>query len=149
MPDVNKRLLNEFQRDLPLSVTPYADIAVELGITEAEVIERLRTLIDAGTISRVGPVFRPRHLGASSLMAMAVPPSRLQEVADLVNSFAEVNHNYEREHKFNLWFVVVAETGERLQQIVHTIERETGIRVVSLPMLAEYHIDLGFALRWD
>lgn len=149
MNTLEKRLLNDFQRDLPLSPTPFAAMAEELGVTEEDVIGGLRTLTDRGAVSRVGPVFRPQRCGASSLVAMAVPEARLEAVAELVNAFPEVNHNYEREHHFNLWFVVMAETQEHLQALLHHIERQTGLTAMSLPMLAEYHIDLGFPLQWD
>ena len=104
----DRRLLDEFQAGIPLVPRPFAQMAEQLGLAEGEVIARLRLLTESGAVSRVGPVFRPRQLGASTLAAMAVPPERLAEVAALVNSFAEVNHNYEREHAFNLWFVLTA-----------------------------------------
>ena len=149
MNELDKQLLNEFQHDFPLSPTPYAVIAEKLGVTEDQVIVGLRALIDNGTVSRIGPVFRPNQIGASTLAAMDVPAARLQEVAELVNAFPEVNHNYEREHRFNLWFVVTTASRERLQAILTEIEQRTNIPALSLPMLEEYHIDLGFRLRWD
>ncbi|HHJ13488.1 MAG TPA: Lrp/AsnC family transcriptional regulator [Gammaproteobacteria bacterium] len=146
---LEKHLLNDFQRDLPPSPTPFADMAEALGVTEADVIDGLRILTERGVVSRVGPVFRPQRCGASSLVAMAVPEERLETVARMINAFPEVNHNYEREHRFNLWFVVTADTEEHLQAVLRHIERETDLRTLSLPMLAEYHIDLGFPLQWD
>ncbi len=141
------RLLNEFQRGFPLVSEPYAEIAVKLGVNEAVVLERLRVLGDAGIISRVGAVFGTGTVGASTLAAMAVPASRLELVARLVNSYSEVNHNYEREHKFNLWFVVTAENEARVEAVLEDMERRTGLRVISLPMLEDYHVDLGFSLE--
>jgi DNA-binding Lrp family transcriptional regulator len=76
------------------------------------------------------------------------PESRLEEVAEQVNSFDAVNHNYEREHKLNLWFVATAANEEQLQQVLQEIEATTGIEVIALPMLEDYHIDLGFDLQW-
>ena len=145
---IDRRLLNEFQRDFPLSPTPYADIAHRLGINETAVIERLRALQTAGTVSRVGPVFRPNRIGASTLAAMAVPSEQLDAVAALVSAYAAVNHNYEREHDFNLWFVAAAADEAQLAAVLADIAQRTGIEVVSLPMLEDYHIDLGFDLRW-
>ncbi|MEN8215099.1 MAG: Lrp/AsnC family transcriptional regulator [Pseudomonadota bacterium] len=142
-------LLNDFQRDFPLSPTPYADIASRLGVTEAEVLDALRELNEAEIISRIGPVFRPHHIGTSTLVAMAVPKGRLQDVANYISGLPEVNHNYEREHRFNLWFVVTATTEEHLQALLIEIEENTGIAVMSLPMLESYHIDLGFDLKFN
>lgn len=141
-----QRLLNEFQRDFPLSPRPYADLAERLGVSEAQVLEALRELTDNGAISRVGPVFRPHAIGTSTLAAMAVPPARLDDVAAYVSGLAEINHNYEREHRFNLWFVVTASDHGHLDEVLADIEEHTGLEVLSLPMLEDYHIDLGFKL---
>jgi len=146
--EVDRRLLNDFQRDFPLTARPYAAMAASLGVDEAEVIARLERLSSAGAVSRVGPVLRPQRVGASTLAAMAVPAERLAEVAELVNAFPEVNHNYEREHRFNLWFVLTAVDEECLAEVIEEIEIRTGIEVLDLPMLEEYHIDLGFPLQW-
>ena len=146
--EIDRRLLNDFQSGFPLVPRPFAEIAARLGVNEAEVIARLERLSEAGAVSRVGPVLRPRRMGASTLAAMAVPPGQLQQVADLVSGFPEVNHNYEREHRFNLWFVLTATDEDRLAEVMQEIESQTGIEVLDLPMLEEYHIDLGFPLQW-
>jgi len=146
--EIDRRLINDFQSGFPLVPRPFSDIASRLGVKEAEVIARLERLEAAGAVSRVGPVFRSRRVGTSTLAAMAVPPGRLAEVAELVNGFTEVNHNYEREHRFNLWFVLTAADEERLAEVMGEIEERSGIEVLDLPMLEEYHIDLGFPLQW-
>ncbi len=146
--DLQKRLLDAYQRGLPISSTPYANMAGELRVREEEVITALEKLADAGVISRVGPVFQTGAVGVSTLAAMEVPESRLEAVAALVNSYPEVNHNYEREHSFNLWFVVTAATEKRMQEILDDIEQSVSLPLMSLPMQASYHIDLGFDLKW-
>lgn len=143
------RLLNDFQRGFPLCARPFLALARQLGCGESEVLARLHALQASGSISRVGAVLRPGTVGASTLAAMAVPPARLDQVAALVTSFAEVNHNYEREHGFNLWFVVTAAAETRLQRVLDSIAAATGIPVMSLPLVREYRIDLGFDLRED
>jgi DNA-binding Lrp family transcriptional regulator len=140
------RLLNDFQRHFPLVPQPYAALAEELGVAEREVIAALARLRAEGAVGRVGAVFRPGAVGASTLAAMAVPPARLGEVADLVSRLHEVNHNYAREHRLNLWFVAAAPDESRLAATLAGIERASGIEVLSLPLAEEYHIDLGFPL---
>jgi DNA-binding Lrp family transcriptional regulator len=147
--ELERRLIDAFQHGVPLSSCPYADMAAELGVSEEEVLAALRDLRDAGTLSRVGPVFAPNRVGASTLAAMAVPPERLEEVAALVSGYPEVNHNYEREHQFTLWFVVTAPTPQRVAEVLEEIGRRTGIVALDLPLEAEYHIDLGFAVQWN
>ncbi len=145
--ELDRRLLNDFQQDFPLSPTPYADIARDLGVTEAEVLARLAALRNDGTVSRVGAVVRPNTIGVSTLAAMAVPPERLESVAALVSGYTEVNHNYEREHRLNLWFVATAPDAARLQAVLDEIAVRTGHEVLSFPLVEDYHIDLGFDLR--
>ena len=145
---LQQSLLNDFQRELPMSATPYAEMAARLGVSEDEVIDNLRTLREQGYISRVGPVFRPNRVGASTLAAMTIPEDCLQQTAAIVSAFDEVNHNYERGHEYNLWFVVTASDQMHLDDVLEDIARQAGYPVMSLPMLEDYHIDLGFKLSW-
>jgi len=145
---IERRLLNDFQHDFPLSPTPYADIAHELGVSEAEVLTTLARLQQQGAVSRVGAVLRPNTVGVSTLAAMAVPNAELETVAALVSAYQEVNHNYEREHRLNLWFVVTAPDSARLQQVLDEITSRSGYEVLPFPLLEDYHIDLGFDLKW-
>ncbi len=141
------RLLNEFQRDFPLVPRPYLEIAERLGISEDDVIEALNDLRTRGAISRIGAVVKPNSIGASTLAAMRVAPARLDDVAARVSARPEVNHNYEREHDINLWFVVTASSRDAVAAVLDDIEAETGIAPLDLPLLTPFHIDLGFDLR--
>ncbi|MGE5241502.1 MAG: AsnC family transcriptional regulator [Bacteroidota bacterium] len=145
--EIDRRLLNDFQHEFPLTPTPYADMARELGVTEDEVIARLHKLKHAGAVSRVGAVVRPNTVGVSTLAAMAVPAEELEPIAQLINDYAEVNHNYEREHRLNLWFVATAPDAARLQAVLDDIAARTGYEVLSFPLVEDYHIDLGFDLK--
>lgn len=147
--DIDRRLLDDFQQAFPLSARPYAELGERLGIAEADVLERLERLKRAGAVSRVGAVIRPHAVGASTLAAMAVPPDWLERVAELVSGYAEVNHNYQRDHRLNLWFVVAAGGCDDVRAVLDDIERRTGIQVLDLPMLEDFHIDLGFGLKWN
>lgn len=148
MDAIDRRLLDEYQHDLPLVPHPFAAIGRALGIAEDEVIVRLDRLRRDGAVSRVGAVVRPGAAGASTLAAMAVPPQWLEPVAALVSAYAEVNHNYQRDHRLNLWFVVAAADRESVRMVLDDISRRTGLEVLDLPMVEDFHIDLGFALRW-
>jgi DNA-binding Lrp family transcriptional regulator len=143
---LDHRLLDRFQRDFPLEPRPYAHVARELGCTEDEVLARLAVLQDEGAVSRVGAVIAPQRAGWSTLAAMKVPPAHLDEVAALVSSYPEVNHNYEREHELNLWFVVAAPTRGRVGQVLSDIVYRTSLEVLDLPLDEAYRLDLGFAL---
>ncbi len=145
---LEQHLLNDFQRDMSLSATPYADMAKKLNVSEEEVLQSIQSLQNRGVISRVGPVFRPNRIGVSTLAAMSVPEQDLECVARIISAFPEVNHNYEREHEYNLWFVVTASSEEHLDIVLNEIEQHAEYPLMSLPMLDDYFIDLAFKLKW-
>ena len=143
---LDRRLLDEYQRGFPVCEAPFAEVADRLGCEEGEVLRRLAVLERRGLVSRVGPVFAPGRIGASTLAAMAVPPARLESVAECVNRCPAVNHNYEREHALNLWFVLTTPCAETLHEALAGIRRRTGLEVLDLRLERAYHIDLGFPL---
>jgi DNA-binding Lrp family transcriptional regulator len=144
---LHKHLLNDYQQDFPLSPTPYRDIADQLGVSEDDVLAAFRSLSEQHMISRIGPVIAPNSIGSSALVAMAVPEADLARVAEMISEYPEVNHNYERENRFNIWFVAVADDEHQLQQVIADIETKTGYSAMLLPMLADYFINLGFELN--
>lgn len=144
---LDPQLVNAWQRGFPLVPRPFAAIAAASGATEAEILEEFKLFRQSGLIDRVGPVFRPRTVGASTLAAMAVAAERLDEVAACVGRHAAVNHSYEREHRYNLWFVVTGQDEAQVESTLAAIERESGCRALRLPLEEEFHIDLGFDLK--
>ena len=134
-------LLNDFQQNFPLCPAPFAELAAKLGVAETAVLRKLEQLRREGKIARVGAVFAPKRIGASTLAAMAVPAGKLAAVADAINRFPEVTHNYEREHHYNHWFVVTAGSEGRLQAALGAIEQSTGYPLLRLPLLREYLFD--------
>ena len=141
------RLVNAWQRGFPLVPRPFAEIARASGMDEEEAIAHFAQLKSRGLIDRIAPVFRPNTVGASTLAAIAVPPERLEKVAAQVSAHAGVNHNYEREHRVNLWFVATAPSEGALRWTLSCIEHEAGLAVLRLPLVEEFHIDLGFDLE--
>jgi DNA-binding Lrp family transcriptional regulator len=145
--DLEFALLNNWQRDFPLTARPYQAIADRLGSTETEVMMAYQRLLGSGHISRIGAVFRPHTLGWSTLAAVSVAEDRVEWAATRINAHPEVNHNYEREHRWNLWFVVAAANQAEVARVLAEIGRTVGSSVLDLPMVEDYHIDLGFDLN--
>jgi DNA-binding Lrp family transcriptional regulator len=140
-------LLNGWQRDFPITAQPFEQLGGIVGAGETATLATLERLQAQGVISRVGAVFAPRRVGASTLAALAAPAEHFEEIAAQVSARAEVNHNYQREHHYNLWFVATAAGQTDLTNVLDAIERETGCTVLSFPLEQEYHIDLGFDLK--
>lgn len=144
---IDVALLEGFQRDFPLVPRPFGVIAERLSLTEGDVIARLARLRLLGAVARVGATVRPNTAGASTLAALSVPEDRLEEVAELMGREPGINHSYERDHDWNLWFVATAADRQGLAALLARIEAGTGLPVLNLPLLRPFNIDLGFRLR--
>ncbi|MCA0907162.1 AsnC family transcriptional regulator [Ruegeria marisrubri] len=142
----DRAILNRMQEDLPLTSHPYATVAAELGLSEAELLSRLSRMKDDRVITRFGPFFDAAAMGgAFCLCAMAVPDDEFESVLTKVNAHPEVAHNYERTHRLNMWFVLATETPEGIEATADAIERETGISVLRFPKLQEFFIGFRVA----
>ena len=140
------RLLNDWQHGFPLLARPFDALGRELGCGTPEVLRQYRALQAAGSLSRIGGVFAAGAGGAAALCAYATLPERLEAVAATVSAHPGVNHNYEREHAFNLWFVMTGSDRAAVHAGIDALDAATGLRALRLPMLRPYRIDLGFDL---
>jgi DNA-binding Lrp family transcriptional regulator len=137
------RLIDRLHGGLPLADRPFAEVGAELGLSEDEVIERLRRLLAQGVLTRFGPLFQIERAGGRFVLAaLEVPPERFDEVAALVNALPEVAHNYRREHAFNMWFVVAGESDAAVQDALARVAGRTGLAVHAFPKEREYFVEL-------
>jgi DNA-binding Lrp family transcriptional regulator len=146
---IDLALLDGFQRDFPLDSRPFARIGDRLGLAEAEVIDRLSRMQTAGRIARVGGTVRPNTAGASTLAALAVSEDRIEAVAAIVGAEPGVNHSYQREDDWNLWFVATAPDAAALDAMLARIEAASGLQLLDLRLVRAFNIDLGFPLKGD
>ncbi len=143
MDSVDRLLVNRLQGGFPICDRPFDRVAGELGLDEDEVIRRIERLLEAGILSRFGPLYDAERMGGGlTLAAMAVPEERFDEVAGIVNAFPEVAHNYRRDHQLNMWFVVAAGRSERVREVLWEIEGEAGIPVLDMPKSQEFFLQL-------
>jgi DNA-binding Lrp family transcriptional regulator len=142
--DLDAALIDGYQSGFPVAERPFESVGEELGITAEETLARVERLRERGIFRRFGAVLNPPVIGSSTLAALSVPESRFDAVTEVVNSYRQVNHNYRRDHEWNMWFVVTAGSRERRDAILAEIEAETGLEVLNLPMLTDYYIDLEF-----
>jgi len=143
MNDLDRKIINLLQDGLAITEEPYADAAKELEITESKLLDRLGFLLDENILTRFGPMYDAAKLGGDfSLVAIKVPDDRFDEVADIVNGFDEVAHNYHRDHELNMWYVLATEKEEQVHAVNRKIERLTGLKVFNMPKLDEYYIGL-------
>ncbi len=146
MDELDRRIINGLQGGFPVEPRPFRAAARNLGTDEATLLKRLQALLEQGVLTRFGPLYNADRLGgAFTLCAMSVPAAEFERVAAAVNAFAEVAHNYEREHRLNMWFVLATADPARIAQVVARIEAETGCAVLELPKEEEYFVDLRLA----
>jgi DNA-binding Lrp family transcriptional regulator len=146
---VDAALVDGYQSDFPVVERPFRVVGEELGIDESAALERVRRLRDRGIFRRFGAVLNPPVIGSSTLAAVSVPEARFEAVAEIINGYRQVNHNYRRDHEWNMWFVVTAASREKRDSILAEIEERTGCAVLNLPMLTDYYIDLEFPVVND
>jgi len=143
MDEIDKRIINALQDGFPICDAPYLKVAAELGLTEQDLITRLKALLDNGVLTRFGPLYNAEQMGgALTLAAVKAPKERFDEITETINSFPEVAHNYARSHELNIWFVIATETPEQIQQTIEAIERQTGLNVYNMPKKKEYFVNL-------
>ena len=141
--EVNRNIINTLQYGFPISDNPYQEAAESLNITEKELITRIKDMRDSGLLTRFGPLFHAEKMGgALSLCAMKIPDEIFDEVAEQVNIFSQVAHNYQRDHTMNMWFVLATETLEEKYQTLKEIEQKTGYQVYDMPKEKEYFVGL-------
>jgi len=143
MDETDRAIVNALQGGFPVCDEPYAAVARTLGIGEQELIDRLRGLLERGVLARFGPLYQVERMGGSFVLAaLSAPDEDFDRLADLVNAFPEVAHNYRREHRLNMWFVLATETPDGQQEAITRIERETGYPVFNMPKIREYFVEL-------
>jgi len=131
----DRRLLNALQGSFGLVEEPYAAVASDLGLSEDEVLVRTQALRDAGVLRHLSPIFDVFRLGyRSALIALAVAPERLEEAAAVISAHPGVSHNYAREHRFNIWFVLALPREQDFEGTVASLAEGAGAtRHIVLP----------------
>ena len=143
MDDLDKKIINHLQTGFPICESPYQQVAEELGISEHCLLERLQKLLANGVLSRFAPLYHAEEMGgALMLAAVKAPAEKFEEIAQIINAFPEVAHNYAREHELNMWFVIATEQPERLNEVLVEIAAQTGLQVYNMPKIKEFFVGL-------
>lgn len=148
MDQIDKHLLNLIQRNFPVHSRPYAVLAETLEISEEDAIERVEKLKTDGHIRKLGGTFDSKKLGYhSTLCALKVPEHRISEIAEVINSYPGVTHNYIREHTYNMWFTLIAPSKEALEATIAEIQERIGsVDFLDLPAERVFKINVDFRM---
>lgn len=143
----DRQLLNLMQENFPISKTPYRDLAATLGITEEEVLARVKKLKDAGIIRRIGGIINSRAMGYySTLCAVHIKESQLDQLVQYLDNITAITHNYLRDHYYNLWFTLTLASLEEVQAMISQIENEFNVEILQLPAIKTYKIKVSFEM---
>ncbi len=149
MDAVDRKLLGVMQDRFPVSSRPYLELGGEVGLDEAGALRRVRRLREDGFFHRIGASFDSKKLGhASTLVGMKVAAGHVESAAAAVGRHPEVTHCYERDDEYNLWFTVIAPSGEELEGILQQVRQETGVKdMLDLPATRVFKIRVHFELE--
>lgn len=143
--DFEKQLINSYQGGFPLTPEPFKEIAETLGVTSEQVKSKVEDLLERGVLTRFGPLYNIEKAdGVFSLCALKVPEERFDAVTEQVNEFAEVAHNYQRDHAWNMWFVLATRSESELVARFEEIMEITGCPGLNLPKEKEFFVGLRF-----
>jgi DNA-binding Lrp family transcriptional regulator len=142
----DRLILNQIQRNFPVTHRPFLALARRTGIKEKEILARVQRLKDLGIIRRIGASFSAGAVGFSStLCAARVPARKIKEFVGVVNSYSGVTHNYEREGEYNFWFTLIAPSPGKIGEILKEISRRTGVQeILNLPATKTFKIAVDF-----
>ncbi len=152
-PDLQDRtLLERIQDGVPLTADIWDSIGRGTGMNGPEVLFRLRRLQEEGVLRSIGPILEPEEvgLGASTLVALRVPQEQINTVADIVNEYPEVSHNYRRDHAYNLWFTLSCPTWDVLDQVLDEIRTRSAIGtedLLNLPRRKRFKIGVHYHIQ--
>jgi DNA-binding Lrp family transcriptional regulator len=148
MDETDRKILNILQRDFPVEAEPFRRIGERVGLSEAEILKRIGKLKDQGIIRRIGAVFDTKKLGyVSTLCAAEVPAENIDNFVDVVNSYKGVTHNYRRNHRYNIWFTLIAGSDDEIGKILKEIEATTGIfDILDMRATKKFKIDATFTM---
>lgn len=102
---IDRRIIEATQAGLPLTPAPYAEVAASVGLTQAEVIDRLAAMQARGVIRRIGAA--PNHyafgMTANGMTVWDVADEMAGELGAEVGALDFVSHCYLRPRALPIW----------------------------------------------
>jgi DNA-binding Lrp family transcriptional regulator len=149
--EIDRKLLQIVQDKFPIVEKPWQKISIQLGISEDEILTRIKRLSETGIIRKIGPIINSPEIGltAATLIALQVPESKIETVTKIINQYPNVSHNYEREHEYNVWFTIAASSTEKVEEILTEIIQKTGCdknKILNLPTVKRFKVNVRFQL---
>ncbi|MCL4429131.1 MAG: AsnC family transcriptional regulator [Chloroflexi bacterium] len=148
---IDKKIIQILQDDFPMVEHPWKEVGNKLNLTEDHVINRLKRLNQQGVTRKIGAIIDTSKVGlnAATLVAFKVPPAKVEEVSNVINQYAGVSHNYQRDHEYNVWFTLKAPGDQELNATLCEITQKTAAAsqdILNLPTKQCFKIRVRFQI---
>jgi DNA-binding Lrp family transcriptional regulator len=149
--ETDKKILQILQDNFPMVERPYKHVAEQLNLTEDQILTRLQRLNQQGITRKIGAVIDTTKVGltAATLVALRVPQNKVEDVSEVINQYRGVSHNYEREHEYNVWFTLKAQSQPELTATIEEIAQKTAVNpknILNLPTKSCFKINVSFKI---
>lgn len=146
--ELDRRILNRIQTEVPLNSRPFKVLGQEFGLSETEMLARVKRMRDLGIVRRLGPIINYPAWGMSGvLVAARADEDRLEAIKAIIEQYQEITHAYLRDSEWNFWFTVIAENEEKRDLIIDKVTREAGLEEVkALPQKKSFKLGVRFEL---
>lgn len=131
---LDKSIISLLQGDIPLTPTPYAHMASELGIEEELLLTKIKEFKEKGILRRIGAILYHQQAGytANSMCAWQVPTERIVEVGRIMAAFPQASHVYQRptydDWPYNIFTMIHGHSRDECVAVARDISRKTGIK---------------------
>ncbi len=132
MDELDRRIVEALQDGVPLVPQPYAAAAERLGISQEELLARLRAMVRRGEVRRVGASVAHRNAGiaANVMCVWRVPPEAVEAFAHQAVRLDAITHCYERattpEWPYNLYCMIHGRSEADCEAVIADLCRRTG-----------------------
>ncbi len=127
------KILKDMPEDFPIIDRPYKEIAEGMNITESELLSVLNTLKKEGVIRRIAVILHHRKAlyTHNAMVVWKVKEEDVDRVGNIMASFSEVSHCYEREKgdywDYNLYTMIHGKSLEHCKEITKRISVMTNV----------------------
>jgi len=143
----DRKILNLYQAEFPLTQRPFAEIGEAVGVSEDEALTRVSRMMEEGYFTGVGLDYDRDSIGESaSICALAVAHGQSQKAVAGLECNPNSSQIFIADHAMNIWFTLVADSAPALKESCGEIERSLGWPILRIPIIREFHADFRVQL---
>ncbi|MGI0097307.1 MAG: winged helix-turn-helix transcriptional regulator [Nitrosopumilaceae archaeon] len=157
----DKEFIRELQKDLEIVDKPFSKVAQNLGMTEEQIFDKLRSYEEIGVMRRFAAILRHRDVGfvANGMIVWKVPEERITDVGRKLGAFPQVSHCYQRpvypDWPYNVFSMIHCKSEDEAQEMAKTIQKQINVDDYKILFSArefkktrvEYFVEQNFSLE--